>query len=116
MRRVHQRSAVLALLPVLGLLSACNLIPGDKVAVAVPLKTGAAVGGTITVGVTPPGGIDPVDAYEPVGKLISSTMCDTVVTLDPVTGQVREGLTKSLVFSPDGTTLTFKMRRHLKFN
>lgn len=98
------------------LLSSCRLLPTDTVATAPHGSPAARPGGTLTVGVTPPGGIDPVDAYEPVGKLISSTMCDTVVTLDPQTGQVREGLTRSLVFSPDGTTLTFKMRRGLRFN
>ena len=113
----HPRLRAVALLPTLALsLVACKGLPGDTVAAAPPSKAGAAVGGTLIVGVTPPGGIDPVDAYEPVGKLISSTMCDTVVTLDPVTGQVREGLASSMVFSPDGATLTFKMRRHLRFN
>lgn len=107
---------VLALPAVCLGLASCKGLPGDSVAKAPPAPSGASPGGTLTVGVTPPGGIDPVGAYEPVGKLISSTMCDTVVTLDPVTGQVREGLAQSLVFSPDGSTLTFKMRRHLRFN
>lgn len=98
------------------LLSACSLLPGERNATPPPAPASATSGGTITVGVTPPGGIDPVNAYEPVGKLISSTMCDTVVTLDPDTGQVREGLARSVVFSPDGSTLTFKMRRGLRFN
>ena len=40
----------------------------------------------MTVGITRPGGIDPVNAYEPIGKLISSTMCDTVATTAWCTG------------------------------
>ena len=104
------------LVPAVLLLSGCSALSGDTVASAPAAKSGAKAGGTVTVGVTAPGGIDPANAYEPVGKLISSTMCDTLVTLDPVTGQVREGLTRSLVFSPDGTTITLKMRRGLRFN
>lgn len=116
MTRRRRSLTALALAPTCALLSACGMIPGEEVASAPPLKEGARTGGTLTVGITRPGGIDPVNAYEPVGKLISSTMCDTVVTLDPDTGQVREGLARSLVFSPDGTTLTFTMRRNVTFN
>jgi ABC-type transport system substrate-binding protein len=116
MARFRSPWVALALAPLSVVLSSCKLIPTEAAAVPPPAKAGARAGGQLVVGVTPPGGIDPVDAYEPVGKLISSTMCDTVVTLDPDTGQVREGLARSLVFSPDGTTLTFKMRRGLRFN
>jgi len=110
------RRVALLVTPLPLLLSSCSLLPGEEVASAPAAKEGARIGGSVTVGVTPPGGLDPANAYEPVGKLISSTMCDTVVTLDPATGQVREGLAKALVFSPDGTTMTFKMRRGLRFN
>lgn len=116
MNRIRSRWVALAVAPLSVALTSCSAIPGEEFAVAPAMKAGARTGGTLTVGITRPGGIDPVNAYEPVGKLISSTMCDTFVTLDPETGQLREGLARSLVFSPDGTTLTFKMRRPLSFN
>jgi ABC-type transport system substrate-binding protein len=116
MTALRSARLLVALSPACALLSACSLIPADAVQAAPAAKSGARTGGSVTVGITRPGGIDPVNAYEPIGKLISSTMCDTVAMLDPDTAQVREGLAKSMVFSPDGTTLTFKMRRNVRFN
>jgi ABC-type transport system substrate-binding protein len=95
-------------------LSACSLTAG-KVGTAPAAPSGAHRGGVLRVGITAPGGIDPLNAYEPAGKLISSAMCDTVLALDPVTGQVREALAKGWV-NADGHNLTLKLRHGVKFS
>jgi ABC-type transport system substrate-binding protein len=96
------------------LLASCSVVNGT-VTSPPPVPSGARSGGVLKVGITAPGGIDPADAYEPVGQLISQTMCDTLVVLDPTTGQLREGLAQSWVLSADGTTITFKPRHGLTF-
>ena len=89
-------------------LSACGLSVA-KVGHPPSAPTGAHRGGVLRVGVTAPGGIDPLNAYEPVGKLISTALCDTLVSLDP-THSVQDkscfdanGDLMSSAFSPDGT-------------
>lgn len=94
-------------------LSACGL-NNNETGTPPAAASGARPGGVLRVGVTPPGGIDPLTAYEPVGKLISSTLCDTPVALDPSTGQVREALARGWVATKNG--LTVKLRRGVRFN
>jgi ABC-type transport system substrate-binding protein len=98
---------------VVALLPACSAAGGDT---GTPPKAPDAAhrGGVLRVGITTPGGIDPTDAYEAAGKLVSTTMCDTLVAIDPETGQVREALAKGWVV-PDGTTLTVKLRHGIRF-
>jgi ABC-type transport system substrate-binding protein len=95
-------------------LSACSFSVA-KVGHPPAAPEGVHRGGVLKVGVTAPGGIDPLNAYEPVGKLISTALCDTVVSLDPVTGQVREALAKGWV-SADGFNLTVKLRHGVKLS
>jgi ABC-type transport system substrate-binding protein len=95
-------------------LSACGLSVA-KVGHPPSAPTEAHRGGVLRVGVTAPGGIDPLNAYEPVGKLISTALCDTVVAVDPVTGQLREALAKGWV-SADAFNLTVKLRHGVRFS
>lgn len=94
-------------------LSACSLST-DQTGSPPAAPGGAHRGGVLRVGVTAPGGIDPLDAYEPAGKLISSALCDALVTLDPETGQVREALAKGWVLN-GGTGMTVKLRHGVRF-
>lgn len=110
---MKKRFAVLAAALAGVSLSACSLT-NNATGTPAAAAAGTTSGGVLKVGVTPPGGIDPLTAYEPVGKLISSTLCDTPVALDPATGQVREALAKGWVVTKDG--LTLKLRRGLRFN
>jgi ABC-type transport system substrate-binding protein len=107
------RRRLLALGVVLATLSGCALT-SEQVGQPPDAPAGARKGGVLNVGVSSPGGIDPFNAYEPAGKLISSTMCDTIVAIDPVTGQVREALARGWVLQKDGVTL--KLRHGLRFN
>lgn len=94
-------------------MSACSTVSDNTGTPPAP-PPGAHSGGVLRVGITAPGGIDPLDAYEPMGKLISSALCDTLVSLDPQTGQVREALAKGWVLS-GGTSMTIKLRHGVKF-
>lgn len=106
--------ALLGALALVSSLSACSLAT-DETGSSPAAASGAQRGGVLKVGITSPGGINPLDAYEPAGKLVSSTLCDTLVSLDPDTGQVREGLAKGWVQS-DGLGLTVKLRHGLRFS
>ena len=94
--------------------SACSLA-NDATGTPPAPPAAAHRGGVLRVGITSPGGIDPLDAYEPAGKLISATMCDTLVALDPETGQLREALAKGWVLS-DGIAMTVKLRHGVRFS
>jgi ABC-type transport system substrate-binding protein len=108
------RRTVPAVVAALCALSACSVAVG-KVGHPPKAPAGAHRGGVLRVGITPPGGIDPLDAYEPVGKLISTAMCDTIVDIDPVTGQVREALARGWV-NAGGNALTVKLRHGVRFS
>lgn len=94
-------------------LSACGLA-GDETGTPPAPLAAARSGGVLKVGVSAPGGIDPHNAYEPSGKLISTAMCDTMISLDPSTGQVREALARGWVTQKN--SLTVKLRHGVKFN
>jgi len=88
-------------------LAGCSL-PGTTYAQPPPAPRNAQSGGTITVGITPPGGIDPLDAYEPSGKLVAGLLCDTLVSIDPVTGDPVPGLVTSWQVSQNTVTLRLR--------
>ena len=95
------------------LLPACSSVGHTT---GTPPKAPAAAhrGGLLRVGITAPGGIDPTDAYEAAGKLVSTTMCDTLVAIDPDSGQLREALAQGWVV-PDGSSMTIKLRHGVRF-
>lgn len=77
------------------------------------IPAAAKYGGVLRVGVTTPGSLDPIEAYDASARLILRTMCDTYVVLDPVTGEAKPGLARGFVVSDDGTTITLKLRKNL---
>lgn len=72
--------------------------------------------GTLRVGITSPGTVDPGSAHLPAGQLVASTMCDTLVETDPVTGELRPGLAQQWRVTDDGSHMTIKLRKGLKFS
>jgi len=76
----------------------------------------ARVGGTLEVGVGAPGAFEPTFASSPSGLLISSTVCDTLVHIEPGTGEVKPGLAESWTVTDRGMTITFKLRPDLRFH
>lgn len=106
------RYAVLPLVLVASL-TACN--SKDEKTVTETANAAAKSGGVLRVGITTPAGIDPLSAYEPAGKLVSSAMCDTIVAIDPATGQMRNALAERWVI-PNGQDITVKLKKGVKFN
>jgi ABC-type transport system substrate-binding protein len=109
---MRSRCLVLGAVALAAVTSACGLA-GDATGSPPAAPAGVTRGGTLKVGVTAPGCIDPLTAYEPVGKLITKTLCDTAVTLDPVTGQTREALARGWVTTKNGVTV--KLRHGVRF-
>jgi ABC-type transport system substrate-binding protein len=80
-------------------------------------------GGSLLVGMTPPGAVEPTFASSAGAQLVVATMCDTLVHIDPQTGATKPGLaeswsaTKGTSATPGfGQTLTFKLRKGLRFH
>ncbi len=68
---------------------------------------------TIVIGSDPPS-LDP--QRTPTVGLAHSVMYETLVTLDKKTGEFIPGLADSWQLSGDGTTITFKLKRGVKFH
>src|SRR4051812_10165303 len=78
----------------------------------------ATTGGTITVGITAPVSIDPalVSSADAAGSLVVRTMCDSLMATDPVTGELRPDIASSVLAGGDGTILTVRLRRGVRFS
>jgi ABC-type transport system substrate-binding protein len=76
----------------------------------------ARTGGVLRVAISEPGSVDPGSDYEPAGDLVIRTMCDTLLTTDPVTGAVRAGLAESWVVAGSGAKLVLRLRKGLRFS
>jgi ABC-type transport system substrate-binding protein len=90
---------------VLSLLAACSP-SGDK-----PSAARGPTGGTLRIAITEPGSLDPGNAYEPAGMLVDDLLCEPLLTLDPKTDEVREGLASSWVVSDGGRRITLRLRK-----
>ncbi|HEX9890121.1 MAG TPA: ABC transporter substrate-binding protein [Nitriliruptorales bacterium] len=91
--------------------SACISVPVDEVLPPLAAASHAREGGALKVGIVRPGSIHPTLASSPGGQLVSSLVCDTLVHIDPETGEFRPGLAEQVVVSGDGKAVTFKLRR-----
>lgn len=73
-------------------------------------------GGTLRVGISVPGSIEPTNAFEPMGSLVVETMCDTLVKADPETGKLRPAIAESWQVLNDGARITLKLRKGVRFH
>ncbi len=73
-------------------------------------------GGTLRVGITTPGTVEPSNAYEPMGTVVASLLCDTLVQLDPVTGEPKPAIADAWVVSDSGKRFTIKLRKGVRFH
>lgn len=97
----------------LTLLSGCSLGDEPPAALAAP---GAKSGGVLTVAIGRPGSIDPTNAYEPNGRLVVSTMCDTLLQQDPSTGELRGALAETFQTAETGSRFIVRLRDDLRFS
>lgn len=110
--RLVALAAAAALLP---LAAGCGLVPHSKVYQPPPVVVTPHDGGTLNVGIGQPQGIDPADAYEPNGRLISSLICEPLVSLDPQTAEVKSALAQSWHYSDQGGSVFITLRHGLHF-
>lgn len=89
-------------------------VPGHDTAKPPSSPSGAHVGGTLRVAITTPSGVDPIAATNPSAQLVDSLLCDTLITIDPQTGEPVPGLASSWTLS--GNTLTLQLRKGVRFS
>lgn len=111
--RVRGRRVTAVVLAAMATLAACTT-DGEQEARPAPKE--ARAGGTLRVAITKPGSVEPGNAYEPAGALVVRTMCDTLLAIDPKTGELRPGLADSWIISDSGARFTVKLRKGLKFS
>lgn len=102
-----RRLALFACLPLMATaLEACTSQANSQRAAA----PGAKPGGTITVGITAPGSVDPSNAYEPAGDQVLSAVCEPLVTFDPLTGKPKPGIATQWIVNSGGSHFTVQLR------
>jgi oligopeptide transport system substrate-binding protein len=62
------------------------------------------------------GTVDPADAANPAETLVARTLCDSLLRVDPVTGELRAGLVRSWLVSDGGRRLTLRLRHGVRFS
>lgn len=95
------------------LLAGCTGTSGDA---GRPPADGATSGGVLRVGITAPGSIDPGNDYEPMGDLVLRAMCDPLIGVDAVSGELRPALVQSWVVSDSGQRLVLRLRKGATFS
>ncbi|MFN2613844.1 MAG: ABC transporter substrate-binding protein [Actinomycetota bacterium] len=104
-----RRIAVVLLL----LASACSLASRDpRARLAAP---GAAPGGALTIDIGRPATIDPANSFDRWGRFVDSLICDPLIQIDPVTGDLKPAIAESWVVSNGGSQITLKLRKDVRF-
>lgn len=94
---------------------ACT-VPGSEKPKPAGTAQGAVEGGTITVATLPPGPLDPVAATGEPARAVLSLLCDTLVRIDPKTGEVRPGIVETWKVSDGGGSIQLKLHRGMTFH
>lgn len=113
-RRARGQRHVAWLLAVTAAAGACAF-PEQKLGQPVDALPEAHPGGSLSIAVPGPVFLDPAAAADESSQLVVNTMCDTLVTLDPVTGEPRPGLAQSWVVTDGGRGISFRLRRGIRF-
>ena len=99
--------------------AACLVLSGcaqDAGGPRLPAPADAKPGGTLVVGIGPPGSVDPANAFEPNGTLIAGTMCDPLIGVDPETGELVPALAERWQVVENGHRILITLRRDLQFS
>lgn len=70
----------------------------------------------LTVAIGRPGSIDPTNAYEPNGRLVVTTLCDTLLQQDPTSGDLRGSLAETFQITDTGSRFIVRLRDDLRFS
>jgi peptide/nickel transport system substrate-binding protein/oligopeptide transport system substrate-binding protein len=109
-------SAAASVAVVVALTAGACTVPGtEKPKPAAEAKV-ARPGGTLTVATSPPGSLDPAALSAPTPTALSSLLCETLVTIDPATGEPRPALAESWVVADGGRGLLIKLKRKQAFS
>lgn len=92
--------------------AACTANSSNPTPAALP---GATPGGTLVVGSTMPGTVDPSTAYEPAGDQILEAVCEPLLSFDPLTAKPAAGMTASLVITNSGGLISIRLRSGVHF-
>lgn len=91
-------------------------LPREDVAKPPPAKSGARRGGVIHAGISEPVSIDPALAGDPGGLLVAQTICDTLIQIDPISGELKPAIAKSWQVTDGGKTITINLRKGVRFH
>lgn len=75
----------------------------------------APTGGSLVIGIGRPASVDPADAADRDSHLLASTLCDSLLAVDPRTGEIVPALAESWHVGGDGSSVTVKLRKGLTF-
>lgn len=92
------------------MLTSCKIASGPAEKPPAPIRATH-----IRVAIIDPGKLDPSSASSSSAMLILKQICDTLTTVDPVTGSVKPGIAASWTLAPDAKKVTFKIRPGLRF-
>lgn len=110
---LQRRRLVAGLVLVALVAAACS--SGPKVS-SIKARSGAHQGGTLVVGITEPGSLDPSNAYDPAGEEVLSTVCEPLIQFNPVTAKATQGgIVTGWVVSGAGSTFTVTMRNGITY-
>lgn len=98
---------------VVSLATACA---SSDVSTARPANPDAAVGGSISIGIQRPQSIDPGLAFDPAAEQVVETICDTLLGVDPESGDLVAGLVESWVARGEGTRFLLRLRDGATFH
>jgi len=110
---VARRCMALALAALMA--GACS-VPGQTEERAPEALAGATPGGTVTVGVTSPGSLDPAHATAPSAHQILSLVCEPLISFHPLTAKPVAGIVTSWVNANDGGLLSVQFRHGVRFH
>lgn len=98
----------------LAALSSCTGLATNRVEDFRRADPGARPGGRLVVGIAAPASIDPGNVSDPSGALVSSLVCEPLVQLDPLTGELAHGIVETVTV--DRTRFALKLRSGVRFH
>ena len=96
-----------------GVLASCTT--GNKIEPPAA-RPEATRGGRIVVGISEPISIEPSNAADPSGTLVVRTMCDPLVQIDPLSGELVGAIAESWQVTDGGKRITVKLRKGVRFH